>query len=56
MSRSTGKEEILVNKQSRDLQSLGAKLNTREWTGVQPEYSPEVSTMETCYIYASGAL
>jgi hypothetical protein len=41
MSRSMGKEEILVTKQSRDLQSLGAKLNTKERTRVWPEYSPE---------------
>jgi hypothetical protein len=51
-----GKEEILVDKQSRDLQSLGAKLNTNERTGVWPEHSPEVFTMETCYIYMTGAL
>jgi hypothetical protein len=56
MSWSTGKEDNLVNKQSRDLQSLGAQLNTRERTGVQLECSPEVSTMETCYICATGAL
>jgi hypothetical protein len=56
MSWSMGKEDILVDKQSRDLQSLGAKLNTKERTRVWPEYSLEVSTMETCYICMTGAL
>jgi hypothetical protein len=45
MSWSMSKREILVDKQSRDLQSLGARLSTRERTGVQPEHSPDVSTM-----------
>jgi hypothetical protein len=45
MSRSRSKREILVNKQSRDLQSLGAKLNTKERTGVWPEHSLDISTM-----------